>query len=546
MQDSDFEFPPDQIGNDGQIFATSLDDVPFSVLSQTPTDQLPRTHIPNAEHRSIRQLMRGALHDYHKRTTTTASRVGGDYHRGAEARNGEMLGSHAAGQAATAAEGVETSNHTDVAFDEFSLQGVNAEAGSSPGVQGSANGGTHAAHETLSHSHRGGPSAATAAAHDGWGPKPVVRVRWTEGELHDFYKALSQYGTDFGAMSVLFQHHTRQELKRLYLREMRRNPAEVRSAFENRTAIDLEQFNKYLAQNRRRHEAPKKVLDVEEEELLQMIARSGDSGGGDTAAVATATATAASSGKSARATDVATSHRGGANPALGDHTSLVSNEFDFDDMHMNTPGHDHAARANSEVGSSEKKRRKARAVSSDTSPPAQHQKEMVSCKLQRSPKSTRVGDGRRSDHTRSERKGGHRSDEGGEDRSGSCESRRSGAVKRCRRRAAEAPLPRDRHCSSPSAERSPAPANVENADDETSESPQRTTLQSASRGSSKSRERKSSGSRRPSSRRSLKQPRRASTSGTRSIPRDETDDAGAQTPLSHLYSDIRTSDTTAS
>lgn len=71
--DNEFEFPPDQISSEVALSPEpALGQIPFVILTQTPTDKLPPTHVPGAERRSIRQMLKGALHGYHRKPPFSA------------------------------------------------------------------------------------------------------------------------------------------------------------------------------------------------------------------------------------------------------------------------------------------------------------------------------------------------------------------------------------------------------------------------------------------------------------------------------------------
>ncbi|XP_019849388.1 PREDICTED: transcription factor TFIIIB component B'' homolog isoform X2 [Amphimedon queenslandica] len=56
--------------------------------------------------------------------------------------------------------------------------------------------------------------------------------KWTNEETNNFYKALSQVGTDFTMMTLLLPHRNRKELKNKFKKEEKRNPARVSATLE--------------------------------------------------------------------------------------------------------------------------------------------------------------------------------------------------------------------------------------------------------------------------------------------------------------------------
>ncbi|CCW63229.1 unnamed protein product [Phytomonas sp. EM1] len=225
MEHNDFEFPPDPVQHNFAPFP-SLQSIPISVLAQTPVDQLPPTTAPTGGNYSIRQIMRSAMCF--------------------EAKSN--LGGYRNINAAIGADNSSSQPYRSPLADPFTLESPSdvAVAGRDGGVQ-----------ELWQRTGRNRRS----------------RAEWTEGELRNFYHALSQYGTDFAAISVLFPGRSRADVKLLYRREMRKHPNKVRAALQKKKDIDLDTFEMFLKEKRAREQPPKKVLALEEEQLLQQIAQ---------------------------------------------------------------------------------------------------------------------------------------------------------------------------------------------------------------------------------------------------------------------------------
>ncbi|KAH9578038.1 Transcription factor TFIIIB component B'' [Trypanosoma melophagium] len=110
----------------------------------------------------------------------------------------------------------------------------------------------------------------TAAAAPLAGQKRA-RFDWTEEELREFYTLLSQYGTDFNAIAVMYNGRSRADVKRLYHRELRRRRGDVRAALAARESIDLGVFRARLKRREEERLGPARRLDRDEEEALRQI-----------------------------------------------------------------------------------------------------------------------------------------------------------------------------------------------------------------------------------------------------------------------------------
>ncbi|KAI7823872.1 hypothetical protein BC939DRAFT_477036 [Gamsiella multidivaricata] len=73
--------------------------------------------------------------------------------------------------------------------------------------------------------------------------KKVRSERWNDEETELFYKALSQWGTDFSIICRLFPSKTRIAVRNKYKREDRYNHSRIEEALSNRAPIDLEQYS---------------------------------------------------------------------------------------------------------------------------------------------------------------------------------------------------------------------------------------------------------------------------------------------------------------
>lgn len=105
----------------------------------------------------------------------------------------------------------------------------------------------------------------------GWGPKKRVRSSFTQGERKRLYDALSQFGTDFGLMSLLFPGRSRIEIKKLYLQELRHHPQHVTKALSERKGIDETDVLEKIKERRRSMAEPIRELGREEEDYLREI-----------------------------------------------------------------------------------------------------------------------------------------------------------------------------------------------------------------------------------------------------------------------------------
>lgn len=67
---------------------------------------------------------------------------------------------------------------------------------------------------------------------------------WTDGELREFYRALSTWGTDFTFIAQLFPYRTRRQIKRKFILEEKKNPQLVDLALKRQLPGSFEDFEK--------------------------------------------------------------------------------------------------------------------------------------------------------------------------------------------------------------------------------------------------------------------------------------------------------------
>lgn len=66
--------------------------------------------------------------------------------------------------------------------------------------------------------------------------------KWTAEEEYDFFRALSDWGTDFSIISDLFPHRTRKQVKAKFNNEERKRPGLIETALAQKFKPDLEQY----------------------------------------------------------------------------------------------------------------------------------------------------------------------------------------------------------------------------------------------------------------------------------------------------------------
>lgn len=66
--------------------------------------------------------------------------------------------------------------------------------------------------------------------------------RWDETETSEFYKALSQWGTDFNLITQLFPGRSRRQIKAKFKLEERRNPGKIHLAILRKLPVDIDSY----------------------------------------------------------------------------------------------------------------------------------------------------------------------------------------------------------------------------------------------------------------------------------------------------------------
>ena len=326
MDASEFEFPPDQLDDDvaGHLptfptsapsptnapFAYQTQDLPLSVLAQMPVEELPPTQPNNPRNFSIGQVMRGALSTAHMRPSSSAT----------SSSNAGGLPRPVAGVAP-----LPSAAYTRPSSSLYLSTGHPPQPSTSSDEEDRrvGGGGGAGAEESLAqpesnnssgahNSHQLGESAVvTMTTFSG----RQTRIDWSEAEVRSFYQALSQYGTDFSAIAVLFPRRSRSDIKRLYQRELRLKPKEVQQALEQKKPIDMAVFQERDEAKKKESQVPvaTKKLNAEEQALVDEIenglragAPSSSSVHTDEEADATLTAAALEAGEETTAAPVAT------------------------------------------------------------------------------------------------------------------------------------------------------------------------------------------------------------------------------------------------
>lgn len=305
MDAGEFEFPPDLLDDDvgsrppvspppsstAPPYPYVAQNLPLSVLAQTPVDQLPPTRPNNPQNFSIGQKMRGALSTAHARPMSGVGSGGGAGGGGAFSR-----------AMASVLPLPDVSAYTRHSTTPLT-RSPHLSAGHPPQQQQQQHGASteHAAHGSAEdgfdmdsnnnsgHDANSSSSGATTVA-DVSVPHLAPagrhnRMDWSEGEVRSFYQALSQFGTDFSAISVLFPRRTRGDIKRLYSRELRLKPKEVQHALHQKNPIDMKLFQERYEAKQKEEQVPvtTKELNVEELALVDEI-ENGLLGGATTSA----------------------------------------------------------------------------------------------------------------------------------------------------------------------------------------------------------------------------------------------------------------------
>lgn len=70
--------------------------------------------------------------------------------------------------------------------------------------------------------------------------------KWDLEEEHQFFKALSDWGTDFSIISNLFPHRTRRQIKSKFNNEEKRRPGLIESALTRKFSPDLDEYQQII------------------------------------------------------------------------------------------------------------------------------------------------------------------------------------------------------------------------------------------------------------------------------------------------------------
>lgn len=91
---------------------------------------------------------------------------------------------------------------------------------------------------------------------------------WAPEDTIMFYRALNTIGTDFSMMASLFGNRTRNEIKRKYKLEERKNPSLLAKALTNYNKFDIDELKSEINADKRRAERIKKE-ERDRQELLR-------------------------------------------------------------------------------------------------------------------------------------------------------------------------------------------------------------------------------------------------------------------------------------
>ncbi|KAG5464507.1 hypothetical protein LSCM1_00697 [Leishmania martiniquensis] len=275
MDENEFEFPPDQLDD---VIANRLSpyqtvmasplrvpseypvaNVPLSMLAQIPIEHLPPTQPKNPQNFSIGQVLRGALSTSHMRAPP-----GGVGTTRAGASVAPLPRSQRAHQ-----RNPTHSPYPSVGHPQLPLASEEEDE-----QDGDANDAQQLDEGNPEETHMGTAKSTELRVHARRFPNRQVRIEWSEGEIRSFYQALSQYGTDFSAIAVLFPGRSRRDIKRLYQRENRQRPKEVQAALNQKNPIDMAVFEVRYEAKKKEAEKPvqTKKLNAEELAFLDEIA----------------------------------------------------------------------------------------------------------------------------------------------------------------------------------------------------------------------------------------------------------------------------------
>ncbi|KAF9578935.1 Transcription factor TFIIIB component B [Lunasporangiospora selenospora] len=118
-------------------------------------------------------------------------------------------------------------------------------------------------------------SASTKFINSATYSKKSKSERWSEADTELFYKALSQWGTDFGIIYKMFPGKNRIAIRNKFKREDRLNHSRVEAALNRKLPIDLGQYseitNTTFPEISEQEEAIKKISAEESEQLLEPL-----------------------------------------------------------------------------------------------------------------------------------------------------------------------------------------------------------------------------------------------------------------------------------
>ncbi|GME84306.1 unnamed protein product [Ambrosiozyma monospora] len=100
--------------------------------------------------------------------------------------------------------------------------------------------------------------------------------RWTPVEVAELYKALSQWGTDFGLIAQLFPYRTRRQIKSKFLLEEKQRPHLIEFALLRKLPAEMEEYTgksgKEFKSLDEYEEEMKQLKDKHEKEIKEMTA----------------------------------------------------------------------------------------------------------------------------------------------------------------------------------------------------------------------------------------------------------------------------------
>ncbi|KAE8260038.1 hypothetical protein A4X13_0g614 [Tilletia indica] len=79
--------------------------------------------------------------------------------------------------------------------------------------------------------------------------KKSINSRWSKDETEKFFRAISQWGTDFEMIARLFPTRSRHQIKLKFSREEKLDPARINLAFKTRIPVDLEAYGAAVGRN---------------------------------------------------------------------------------------------------------------------------------------------------------------------------------------------------------------------------------------------------------------------------------------------------------